>query len=171
MARLRQAQMAQQNHQDNTVSPEVISELITSLDAGQLSKTQQLKLSSLLKNTPESLLVLTTTYQESFSGPLPAPEALAKYDESTRSIILDMALKEQEHSHKMEYKALDGAIKKDRFGQYIGGSIAISGLLAAAWISQYSAMAAGIIATLDLFGIVALFVAPRLFAAAKTKRS
>ena len=34
--------------------------------------------------------------------------------------------------------------------------------MAAAWIAQYSAVAAGIIATLDLFGMVALFVAPRL---------
>ena len=62
----------------------------------------------------------------------------------------------------MNEKALNGAISKDRLGQYIGGSIAIVGLVAAAWIAQYSAVAAGIIATLDLFGMVALFVAPRL---------
>ena len=62
----------------------------------------------------------------------------------------------------MNNTAISGAIRKDRLGQIIGGIIAVSGLGAAAWIAQYSATAAAIIGSLDLFGMVALFVAPRL---------
>ncbi|MBE0472519.1 MAG: DUF2335 domain-containing protein, partial [Methyloprofundus sp.] len=97
--------------------------------------------------------MMTATHHQSFSGPIPPPEQLAKYPEDARKLILDMAQKEQDHAHSMNQTALTGAIKKDRVGQYIGGTIAIVGLVAAAWIAQYSAVAAGIIATLDLFGM------------------
>lgn len=135
--------------------------LVDELEQGGLSPSQQIKLAQLLKNAPASL-VMTATHHQSFSGPIPPPDQLAKYPDDARKLILEMAHKEQVHAHNMNEKALSGAIQKDRLGQYIGGTIAIVGLVAAAWIAQYSAVAAGIIATLDLFGMVALFVAPRL---------
>jgi len=135
--------------------------LFDELQQGRLTESQQIQLALLLKNAPASV-VMTATHQQSFSGPIPPPEQLAKYPQDARKLILDMAHKEQSHAHNMNEKALAGAIQKDRLGQYIGGTIAVVGLIAAAWIAQYSAVAAGIIATLDLFGMVALFVAPRL---------
>jgi uncharacterized membrane protein len=105
---------------------------------------------------------MTATHHQSYSGPIPPPEQLAKYPDDARSLILDMAHKEQSHAHNMNEKALSGAIQKDRVGQLIGGTIAVVGLASAGWIAQYSAVAAGIIATLDLFSMVALFVAPRI---------
>ena len=135
--------------------------LVEDLESGRLTESNQIELAKLLKNASPSL-VMTATHHQSFSGPIPPPEHLSKYPDDARQIILDMAKSEQNHSHTMNEKALNGAISKDRLGQYIGGSIAIIGLMAAAWIAQYSAVAAGIIATLDLFGMVALFVAPRL---------
>jgi uncharacterized membrane protein len=135
--------------------------LVEDLESGRLSESQQRQLAELLKNAPPSL-VMTATQHQSFSGPIQPPEHLSKYPDDARQITLDMAQSEQNHSHAMNEKALNGAISKDRLGQYIGGSIVIVGLVAAAWIAQYSAVAAGIIATLELFGMVALFVAPRV---------
>ena len=43
-----------------------------------------------------------------------------------------------------------------------GAAIAITGLLVAAFVAPYSAVVAAIIGSLDLFGMVALFVAPRV---------
>lgn len=146
---------------DDLNQEHVLALLVADLESGRLTKSQQRQLAELLKNAPPSL-VMTATHHQSFSGPIPPPEHLSKYPDDARQIILEMAQKEQNHSHTMNEKALNGAISKDRLGQYIGGSIAIIGLMAAAWIAQYSAVAAGIIATLDLFGMVALFVAPRL---------
>lgn len=140
---------------------QALASLVENLESGSLTKTKQVQLAELLKNAPPSL-VMTATHHQSFSGPIPPPEQLSNYPDDARQVILSMAQNEQNHSHAMNEKALNGAISKDRLGQYIGGTIAIVGLVAAAWIAQYSAVAAGIIATLDLFGMVALFVAPRL---------
>jgi uncharacterized membrane protein len=140
---------------------QALASLVENLESGSLTKTKQVQLAELLKNAPPSL-VMTATHHQNFSGPIPPPEQLSNYPDDARQVILAMAQNEQNHSHAMNEKALNGAISKDRLGQYIGGSIAIVGLVAAAWIAQYSAVAAGIIATLDLFGMVALFVAPRL---------
>ena len=157
------------NHQLEEGNPAQESQLlalVNELEHGGLSQAQQIQLAQLLKNAPASV-VMTATHHQSFSGPIPPPEQLAKYPEDARRLILDMAHKEQARAHNMNEKALTGAIRKDRLGQYIGGTIAIVGLVAAAWIAQYSAVAAGIIATLDLFGMVALFVAPRLLESRK----
>ncbi|MFN3580391.1 MAG: DUF2335 domain-containing protein [Pseudomonas sp.] len=98
----------------------------------------------------------------SFSGPLPPPALLAQYDPETRKTIVAMAEREQLHSHEMHSRGLAGMIEKDKRGQRFGVSIAITGLLVAAFISQYSPLAATIIGTLDLIGMVAIFVAPRV---------
>ncbi|WP_186764411.1 DUF2335 domain-containing protein [Pistricoccus aurantiacus] len=99
---------------------------------------------------------------ETFSGPIPPAEHLNQYDESVRRLIVQMAKDEQKHAHSMREQGLQGAINKDRRGQLLGGAIAITGLVVAAVIAPHSAAAAAVIGTLDLFGMVALFVAPRV---------
>ncbi|PIW04162.1 MAG: DUF2335 domain-containing protein [Cytophagales bacterium CG17_big_fil_post_rev_8_21_14_2_50_40_13] len=146
---------------DNPAQEIQLATLVDELEQGDLTSTQQIQLGQLLKNAPPSV-VMTAMHHQSFSGPIPPPEQLNQYPEDARKLILDMAQTEQTHAHTMNVKALNGAIQKDRLGQYIGGTIAVVGLAASAWIAQYSTVAAGIIATLDLFGMVALFVAPRL---------
>ena len=75
------------------------------------------------------------------------------------NIILDMAQNEQRHAHELRERGLNGAIAKDKRGQWLGASIAITGLFVAAFVAPYSAAAAAIIGSLDLFGMVVLFVA------------
>ena len=67
----------------------------------------------------------------------------------------------------MRERGLEGAIEKDRRGQRYGVIIAVAGLGAAVAIAPFRAVAAGIIGTLDLFGMVALFVAPRILERAR----
>lgn len=147
--------------QPQAESQKVIEILIGKLEKGSLTQEEQSRLSELLKEAPSSV-VMTATRHQTFIGPVPAPEQLNQYDEKTRDIILDMAQSEQRHAHELRERGLSGAIAKDKRGQWLGAAIAITGLLVAAFIAPYSAVAAAIIGSLDLFGMVALFVAPRV---------
>lgn len=152
---------------DARTSPQELARLAQSLKSGQeLTPEQHSMLERLLKVAAkrEPAMVAQVAFkQEIFSGPLPHPDQLNMYDDTTRASIVEMAVKEQSHNHSMQSKGLSGAILKDRLGQIFGFGIAISGLAAAAWISQYSAVAAAIIGTLDLVGMVGVFVVPRAF--------
>lgn len=133
---------------------------------GELTKQQQTILEGVVNAAAErepSLVAQIAFRQEMYSGPLPHYEQLNGYDPETRKQIVDMAVREQLHTHEMQRNGLFGAIWKDRLGQLLGFGIAIAGLAAAAWISQYSAVAAAIIGGLDLLGMVSVFVAPRAF--------
>jgi len=105
---------------------------------------------------------IAMTRQVSYQGPLPPPGQLNAYDEETRRVIVQMAVDEQKHTHDMRDKGLNGAIKKDERGQRYGLTVAIVGLVAAAVIAPFSPATAGVIGTLDLLGMVTVFVAPRI---------
>jgi uncharacterized membrane protein len=158
------ARNAMSNNAPNEASRiDDVQAVIRRVEAGTLSDTERDLILQQLESAPVSeTAVLAALVRQSFSGPLPPPALFAQYDEATRRAILEMAQREQTHTHEMQRTGLDGAIAKDRRGQWIGGGIAVSGLIAAAVIAPYSTVAAGIIGTLDLFGMVALFVAPRL---------
>jgi Predicted membrane protein len=152
---------------DARTSPQELARLAQSLKSGQeLTAEQHSTLERLLKVAAKrepAMVAQVAIKQEIFSGPLPHPDQLNMYDDATRASIVEMAVKEQSHNHSMQSKGLSGAILKDRLGQIFGFGIAISGLGAAAWISQYSGAAAAIIGTLDLLGMVGVFVVPRAF--------
>lgn len=151
------------NASNDTRGIDDVQSVIQRLEAGTLSDAErELILQRLETESSGETAVLAALVRQSFTGPLPPPNLFAQYDAETRRAILDMAQREQVHVHDMQRSGLHGAIAKDRRGQWIGGSIAVSGLIAAAVIAPHSAAAAGIIGSLDLFGMVALFVAPRL---------
>ena len=139
-------------------------ELLERLRAGELTSEERDRLVQYLQSDETQGVALAYS-QASFSGPLPPPQLLAQYDSQTRRAILEMAQAEQRHAHDMDRKGLEAAVQKDRRGQRIGGGIAITGLIAAAVIAPFSPAAAAIIGGLDLFGMVALFVAPRILPA------
>ena len=148
-------------------SPQELAKLVQSLKSGdRLTSDQHSTLERLLsvaaKREP-AMVAQVAFKQEMYSGPLPHPDQLNAYDEKTRSSVVEMAVKEQAHNHSLQSKGLSGAIWKDRLGQIFGFGIAVTGLAAAAWIAQYSAWAAAIIGTLDLVGMVGIFVVPRAF--------
>lgn len=147
--------------------PKDLGNLMQALAAGgELTKQQQDILEGVVSVAAErepGLVAQIAFRQEMYSGPLPHPDHLNGYDTETRRLIVEMAVREQTHTHEMQKKGLTGAIWKDRLGQFLGFGIAVSGLAAAAWIAQYSGVAAAIIGSVDLLGMVSVFVAPRAF--------
>ncbi|MBZ9559082.1 MULTISPECIES: hypothetical protein [unclassified Modicisalibacter] len=148
--------------------------LVEQLHHGQLSQDEQVRLGDLIVNMPvpeSSESTVAMMHQVSYQGPLPPPEQLNAYDEDTRRVIVQMALDEQKHVHDVRRRGLDGSIKKDERGQRYGLTVAIVGLVAAAVIAPFSAAAAGVIGTLDLLGLVTVFVAPRILESRSRKEN
>ncbi|CAM0557107.1 hypothetical protein EHLJMEHL_02195 [Vreelandella titanicae] len=149
-----------------------LERLVTKLERGNLTQEQQQELSKHLQIEPaREQHIHQRVRQTSFSGPLPHPDILNQFDEETRRTIVQMAVDDQKHVHEMNKTGLSGSILKDRRGQLCGVTIAVVGLIAAVLIAPYSAFAAGIIGTLDLFGMVALFVAPRVLEGRRNKKA
>lgn len=147
------------------LDPEVDAEsLVQGLRHGQLTPSQQEALAELLveDDSPQHIMAIHRQQTTMYSGSLPHPEQFNAYDEHTRRIILQMAVDEQKHTHEMQITGLTGAIEKDKRGQQYGLTIALGGFVAAASIAPFSPVVAGIIGALDIFGMVALFVAPRV---------
>jgi uncharacterized membrane protein len=108
---------------------------------------------------------MEVTERRTFSGPLPPPDVINAYPSDVRQSILQMAVKAQEHSHAIQQKALDGAIAKDKRGQYLAFAIAVAALVAAGIVAAYSPVVAGVIAGLDLGVLCAVFLGPRVIEA------
>lgn len=147
-------------------SPSELAQVFSDLKSGKtLSDDQHEMLEKALnvaaKREP-AMVAQVAFQQEVYSGPLPHYDQLNGYDEETRRAIVDMAVREQSHSHNMYLTGLNGAIQKDRRGQYCALVVAVVGLGAAAWISQYSPTAAAVIGGIDLIGLVSVFMVPRI---------
>lgn len=138
-----------------------LTRLLTRLDEGELTRDEQVRLGKAL---PESGVQLRMMVQhQSFSGPLPHPAILNGYDQETRKLIVQMAVNEQSHTHSMQQLSLTGAIEKDKRGQRYGLAIALAGFVTAGVVAFVSPPVAGVIAGLDVLGMVSVFVIPRAF--------
>lgn len=102
------------------------------------------------------------TFLEHFSGPLPPPDAFAKYDKALTGAanrILIMAEKQLEHRQKVEKKIINSNIVNERIGLIFGLVVALSALAAAMYCAHLGqtwpavAIGGGSIA-----GLVAAFV-------------
>ncbi|REF28653.1 putative membrane protein [Xenorhabdus cabanillasii] len=98
-------------------------------------------------------------------GPLPPPDVLKDYESilsgSTERILL-FREKEQKFQYDNQKLALDGMIKKDRRGQWMGFSIAMFILIIATLFALRGEMVfAGTLITIDLIGLAAVFVIGR----------
>lgn len=105
-----------------------------------------------------------------FSGPLPPPDVIKNYDQilpGSAERIFAMAEKEQAFRHSAQNKATDGAINKDRRGQWMGFTITLIILVIAsvfAW--RGNTVFAGTLIGLDLIGLATVFVVGRRFSSA-----
>jgi len=141
-----------------------LNQLTSKLHEGSLTEADQKRMASLVEmEISPAQSILMASQSESFIGPVPHPDLLRRYDQETRRIIVEMAQKEQVHTHSMQTQGLESTVARDKRGQRYGLTIALSGLLVTAWIAQYSPTAAVIIGAIDLVGLVAIFVAPRIF--------
>ena len=97
-----------------------------------------------------------------FSGPLPHPDTLKRFDEvvpGAAERILTMAEEQSVHRRALETKVVDSDIARSKWGQILGFCIAVAGLAASAWIAVYgSAVAGGIIGVGTLASLVGVFM-------------
>ena len=122
------------------------------------------------RNLPSTLqqpAVRTTTQIAQFSGPLPHPDILARYNEvfpGAAERIVAMAEKDSTHLQEMERKSLEGALMERRLGQALGFGIGLAGFatgIALGYLGQGNA--AAVVGGATLIGLVSIFVAGRIY--------
>ncbi|MBI6188652.1 DUF2335 domain-containing protein [Providencia rettgeri] len=103
--------------------------------------------------------------KESFRGPLPPPDFLQRYEEilpGGAERIFCLTEKEQSFRHDTHKTALEGAIKKDSRGQWMGFFLSISVLIIATYFAKDGAYwFAGTLITGNLVALAAVFAAGR----------
>ena len=99
---------------------------------------------------------------QAFSGPLPHPEILKKFDEvvpGAAERIIKMAEEQSSHRKELEKRVIDSDISRSKWGQILGFTIAIVGLIVAAFVAIYgNAIAGGIIGVGTLASLVGVFM-------------
>ncbi len=99
---------------------------------------------------------------QAFSGPLPHPDILKRFDEvvpGAAERILAMAEEQSEHRRELEKKVIDSDIARSKWGQILGFCIAIAGLVVSAVVAIYgNALAGGIIGVGTLASLVGVFM-------------
>ncbi len=115
------------------------------------------------RNNPSSKLIATKIEEFSgFSGPIPPPQILQQYNNivpDAAERIIRMAEKQSDHRMDLERKVVDSNILKSYLGMIIAAGIAVYGLYIAKEISiNGNPWAAGIIAALDLGGLISVAI-------------
>lgn len=112
------------------------------------------------KNNQNAALVVRQS--QSFSGPLPPPDVLKKFDEvvpGAAERIIKMAEEQSAHRKDLERKVIESDIARSKWGQALGFFIAIAGLTVSAVIAIYgSSIAGGIIGVGTLASLVGVFM-------------
>lgn len=97
-----------------------------------------------------------------YSGPLPHPRDLEKYNEiipDGANRIMVMAEKQQEHRFKLEEKAVSAQVKQSGIGQVFGLVVCLVGLGISALLGLYGhELASGILGGGGLVGLASVFV-------------
>lgn len=98
----------------------------------------------------------------SFSGPLPHPDILRKYDEiypGAAKIIIEMAKSQSEHRQELEKTVIISDIKNSKLGLYFGFLIGMTGIMAGAAIILSGQVLAGeFLSAISLGSLVGTFV-------------
>ena len=125
------------------------------LDAVPESKKEEVK---------EALMIIRS---EMYSGPIPPPEALARYEEiqpGAADRILKMAEKQQEHRMALETKAIGGQVDQSKRGQLFGFILVFVCIAVAVFFSLYFGMTAFAVTFLcvTMVSVVGLFVTGKM---------
>ena len=112
----------------------------------------------------EALMVMRS---EMYSGPIPPPEALARYEEiqpGAADRILTMAEKQQEHRMSLETKAIGGQVDQSKRGQLFGFILVFVCIAVAVFFAVYFGMTAFAVTFLcvTMVSVVGLFVTGKM---------
>lgn len=110
--------------------------------------------------------VMAMVSRSAFRGPLPPPSMLREYNDivpGAAERILERSEKEQAHRHRVTEKSVDGAIGKDRRGQWMAFAITILILvIAVVFALRGETWFAGTLITVDLIGLASVFAIGRI---------
>lgn len=98
-----------------------------------------------------------------FSGPLPHPEILKKYDEilpGAADRIIKMAEQQAEHRRSIEQQAIKSDIKNSKLGIWFGFIIGISGIIGGVMVAILGRqpLFGGILSFASLASLVGVFI-------------
>lgn len=114
------------------------------------------------QNSQNQKRALEIHQSQYFSGPLPPPETLKKFDEVTPGAaerIIKMAEGQFAHRTQLERKVIDSDIERSKWGQILGFVIAVVGLICSAVISIYgSGLVGAVIGVGTLASLVGVFI-------------
>lgn len=103
-----------------------------------------------------------TVMERSFSGPLPPPETLSKYNEilpGAAERIVAMAEKQQMHRQNLEKKVVFGNAASQTRGNYLGFFVAMTAILGGLWLIYLGKEVTGLVAIITpIIGLVGVFV-------------
>ena len=119
------------------------------------------------QNTGQSKTIQKTTQQQveitqAFSGPLPPPEVLQKYNEISPGAadrIITMAENEAAHRHEIEQLIVRSEAREGRIGQIFALIIGVVTICTGGLTAVYgSPIAGGFIGTGGVIGLVSAFI-------------
>lgn len=106
--------------------------------------------------------VVTQAQSISYSGPLPVPEHLARYEQilpGAAERIFKMAEEQSVHRRALESKVINSGVADSKKGLWFGFFIGLSGFFIVGYCAFLGfQILAGIIAALDLGSLVGVFV-------------
>lgn len=110
--------------------------------------------------------VIAVSHQEHFSGPLPPPFVLQKYNDvvpGAAERILMMAEQQSKHRMELEKKVIESDIQKSNLGQRFAFVIVVLGLLIAAYLGVNGhEVAAAAIGGGGLVSLAGIFISSRI---------
>ncbi len=113
-------------------------------------------------NSSQKLTQARISASYSFSGPLPPPELLARYNDvvpNGAERIMQMAEHQQTHRQDLEKTVIGGNVQSEKRGQYMGLTIAVLVLLLGFYLALIGRQIAGsVFVGVDLVGLVSVFV-------------
>jgi uncharacterized membrane protein len=99
---------------------------------------------------------------EGFSGPLPPPDMLQKYNEAFPGCaerIVGLAERQSSHRQSIERKVICSNVVSERLGQILGFVLAIVVIMSGVYLTMHDKPTQGIVAILSpLFGLVTAFI-------------
>lgn len=105
---------------------------------------------------------LTVFHAEGFSGPLPPPQMLIKYNEAFPGCaerIVGMAERQSSHRQGIERKVIYSNVISERLGQILGFILAVVVVMAGVYLTMHDKPTGGIVAIMSpLIGLVTAFI-------------
>ena len=113
-------------------------------------------------NSPMQQQGVVVQREQSFSGPLPPPEILGRYNDilpGAAERIIQMAEKQAAHRQALETVAISSDASRSKWGQIFGFIVATIGLVVSCLLGIYgSAITASVMGAGTLVALVSVFI-------------